>query len=112
MRLKITALPGLTPRVCSGRSWLRGSTSIVDVRGVYYHGCMVDSALLERVMQLDERSRLELRDAIEASVASPLSPKTQALLEERVAQDDDAGWEDYATLEEDEIEMRARRRVA
>lgn len=74
---------------------------------------MVDNALLERVLQLDERSRLELRDAIDASVVKPsLSQEDQTLLDERVAEDDAAEWESYATLEADEREVRARRRVA
>ncbi|MFT3877123.1 MAG: hypothetical protein QM708_11980 [Propioniciclava sp.] len=74
---------------------------------------MVDKALLERVMQLDEHSRLELRDAIEESVGlSALSPEDQALLDERVAEDDAADWNDYPTLAADEAEVRARRRVA
>ncbi len=78
-----------------------------------YRQDMVDKVLLERVMQLDEQSRLELRDAIEASVRlPPLTVEEQALLDERVAEDDAADWDGYVTLNEDEREMRARRRVA
>lgn len=68
---------------------------------------MVDSALLEHVMQLDEPSCLELRDAIEASVApAPLNPEAQTLLDERVA-DDAANGDDYVNLADDEREVRA-----
>lgn len=74
---------------------------------------MVDNALLERVMQLDEQSRLELRDAIEASVElAPLNPQMQLLLNERIAEDDAANWGSYVTLADDEYEVRASREVA
>ncbi len=42
----------------------------------------------------------------------PLTAEEQALLDERVAEDDAADWDGYVTLNEDEREMRARRRVA
>ncbi len=72
---------------------------------------MVERALLEKVMQLDESARLELRDAIEASVAAePLTPELSELLRQRVAEDDTADWESYVSLEDDELEVRARRR--
>ena len=53
-----------------------------------YHWDMVDNVLLAQVMKLDADTRLELRDAIEASVASDhLTPELTALLAERVAED-------------------------
>lgn len=63
-------------------------------------------------MKLDQQSRLELRDAIDASMGVNLPADLRLLLEERVALDDKAEWDDYPTLEEDEAEVRARRRVA
>lgn len=72
---------------------------------------MVDRALLEQVMRLDEGTRLELRDAIEASVVDDhLTPDLARLVSGRVAEDDVADWDEYATLEDDEREVRARRR--
>lgn len=72
---------------------------------------MVDNALLEQVMKLDADSRLELRDAIEASVVNEyLTPELAALLAERVAEDDAANHADYVSLEDDEREVRAARR--
>ncbi len=72
---------------------------------------MVDSALLEQVMKLDAVSRLELRDAIEASVVSDyLTPERAELLAERVAEDDTANHDDYISLEDEEREVRAARR--
>ena len=75
---------------------------------------MVDRTLLEQVMRLDEGTRLELRDAIEASVVDErLTPELAGLLRKRVAEDDAADWDAYPTLEDDEREVRARRhRVA
>lgn len=64
-------------------------------------------------MQLDEETRLELRDAIEASVVTDrLSAEQAGLLKARVAEDDAANWNEYVTLEDDERELRARRRIA
>lgn len=71
---------------------------------------MVDSALLEQVMKLDAGSRLELRDAIEASVVSEyLTPELSSLLTERFAEDDAANHDDYISLEELERKTLARR---
>lgn len=75
---------------------------------------MVDRALLEQVMRLDEGTRLEIRDAIEASVVDEhRTPDLDRLLSERVAEDNVANWDEYVTLEDDEREVRAgRRRIA
>lgn len=71
---------------------------------------MVDNALLEQVMKLDAGSRLELRDAIEASVVSEyLTPELATLLAERIADDDAANHDDYISLEELERQTQARR---
>jgi len=76
-------------------------------------GDMVDRALLEQVMRLDEETRLELRDAIEASVVEEhLTPELSELLDERVADDDAANREEYVALEDDERDVRSRRRIA
>lgn len=70
---------------------------------------MVDNALLEQVMKLDADSRLELRDAIEASVVSEyLTPELATLLADRVAEDDAANHDDIS-LEELERRTQARR---
>lgn len=62
-------------------------------------------------MRLDEGTRLELRDAIEASVVDEhLTPDLARLLIERVAEDDATNWDEYVTLEDDERDVRARRR--
>lgn len=72
---------------------------------------MVDRALLEQVLQLDEGARLELRDAIESSVLDVhLTPELAELLARRVAEDDAADWSEYASLDDDERSVRARRR--
>lgn len=64
-------------------------------------------------MQLDEGIRLELRDAIEASLLDDhLTPELARLLAQRVAEDDAADWGDYVTLEDDERDVRARRRLS
>lgn len=81
-----------------------------DVHGRGYHRGMVNPGLMDQVMQLDEVSRLELRDAIDASVGLPLlTPELEALLADRVADDDVANWEDYVSVEDDERETWARR---
>ena len=75
-----------------------------------YHWTMVDSALLEQVMKLDADSRLELRDAIEASVVDEyLTPERAALVDERVADDDAASQGDYVSLEEIEQQTLLQR---
>lgn len=67
---------------------------------------MVDQALLERILGLDESARLELRDAIEASVRGSLPSDDAELLDRLVAADDAADWSEYVTL--DELERRTR----
>lgn len=84
--------------------------SLPGACGRVYYCSMVDSALLEQVMKLDTNSRLELRDAIEASVVSEyLTPELANLLVERVAEDDAANHDDYISLEELERETLTRR---
>ncbi|MCR6712025.1 MAG: hypothetical protein NVV57_04720 [Demequina sp.] len=71
---------------------------------------MVDNALLAQVMRLDAESRLELRDAIEASVAHELLPSDlAALLAARVAEDDESDHDQYVTLDDLERQTLARR---
>lgn len=72
---------------------------------------MVDSALVEQVMRLDAAARLELRDAIDESLGDEVvAPEIWELLEQRVAEPD-ANPDDYVSLDDDEREVRARRRV-
>lgn len=71
---------------------------------------MVDHALLEQVMGLNEASRLELRDAIEASVVDDyLTLDLAALLAERVAEDNAANHDEYISLESLEQQTITRR---
>lgn len=71
---------------------------------------MVDSSLLEQVMRLDLASRLELRDAIEASVVgAPLAPDLVKLLSDRIAADNSADHDRYITLDRLERETLDRR---
>ncbi|MFT4213404.1 MAG: hypothetical protein QM622_01325 [Microbacterium sp.] len=59
-------------------------------------------------MRLDEGTRLQLRDAIEASVVDEhLTSGLSRLLIERIAEDDATIWDEYVTLEDDEREARA-----
>jgi hypothetical protein len=73
---------------------------------------MVDHALLEQVMGLDEPSRRELRDAIDDSLDDRhVSPEVAAIIDQRIAEAD-ANPDDFVTLDEDEREVRARRNIA
>ncbi len=79
------------------------------IGGYGYHWPMVDRALLEQVMKLDAGTRLELRDAIEASMVDEyLTPELAALLDERLAEDD-AASQDYVSREELERQTLLRR---
>ncbi len=76
-----------------------------------HHGDTVHRALWGQMMRLDEATLLELRDAIEASVADDyLTPELAELLAQRVADDHAANWDQYVTLEDDERKVRSRRR--
>ncbi len=102
---------GVTGGHFSGRSYESGALPCRSVGGHEYHWRMVDSALLEQVMLLDESARRELRDAIDESLPEYISPQVVALLEERIAEAD-ANPDDYVTLEEFKrhtAERRARR---
>lgn len=72
----------------SGLSYESGALPCRSVGGHEYHWRMVDSALLEQVMLLDESARRELRDAIDESLPEYISPQVVALLEERIAEAD------------------------
>lgn len=79
------------------------------VGGREYHGRMVDQALLEQVMRLDESTRRELRDAIDDSLDDGyVSPEIAAIIDQRIAEAD-ANPDDFVTLDEFEREVRARR---
>jgi len=77
-----------------------------------YHGGMVNHALLEQVLGLDESARRELRAVIDDSLDDGyVSPEIAAIIDQRIA-DADANPDDYVTLDEDEREVRSRRHVA
>ena len=102
--------PGVVDRA-PGNDETHPSTVPGRVTGAAATVCvMVDNALLEQVMKLDTDSRLEVRDAIEASVVSEyLTPELAELLAERVADDDAANHAGYISLEELERRTQARR---
>jgi hypothetical protein len=60
---------------------------------------MVDLALMETVMRLDESARLELRDAIDNSLGNFAAESTVTLLKERLAEADE-NPNDYTTLDQ------------
>jgi hypothetical protein len=73
---------------------------------------MVDQALLEQVMRLDESARRELRDALDDSLDDGyVSTAIAAIVDQRIAEAD-ANPDDFVTLDEDERLLRARRRIA
>ena len=77
-----------------------------------YDGAMVDHAILEQVLGLDESARRELRAVIDDSLDDGyVSPKTAAIIDQRIA-NADANPDDYVTLDEDEREVRSRRHIA
>ncbi|WP_163540898.1 hypothetical protein [Occultella kanbiaonis] len=73
---------------------------------------MVDQALLEQVLQLDESARRELRAVLDDSLDDGhVSPEIAAIIDQRIAEAD-ANPADYVTLDEDERVVRSRRPVA
>jgi hypothetical protein len=69
---------------------------------------MVEQALLERVLGLDEPSRLELWAAIDGSFDDgDLTPEVAAIIDQRLATVR-ANPNDYLTLDEFEREVNAR----
>ncbi len=70
---------------------------------------MVDKALLEQVMRLDEPARRELRDALDASLdEGDVPPGIAAIIHQRLA-DAIEHPEDSVALDDFEREVRARR---
>lgn len=70
---------------------------------------MVDHALLEQVLGLDESARRELRAAIDESLDDGyVSPEIAAIIDQRIA-NADANPDDHVTLDEFEREVAARR---
>jgi len=70
---------------------------------------MVNHALLEQVLGLDESARRELRAAIDDSLGDGyMSPEIAAIIDQRIA-DAEANPADYVTLDEFEREVRSRR---
>ena len=70
---------------------------------------MVDHDLLERVLRLDADARRELRDAIDESLPTEITPELAALLDARISEaeahpEDGVPWE--------VIRDRARAKVA
>ncbi|MCL2422802.1 MAG: hypothetical protein FWD11_02735 [Micrococcales bacterium] len=73
---------------------------------------MVDQALVEQVMRLDEAARRELWTMIGSSFdAGDVCEEVAAIIDERIAEAD-AHPEDFVTLQDDERELRARRAAA
>lgn len=73
---------------------------------------MVDHALLEQVLGLDEAARRELRAVIDGSLDDGyVSPEIAAIIDQRIAEAD-ANPGDFVTLDEDERAVRARRNLA
>lgn len=73
-----------------------------------YHCGMVKPELLEQVLQLDESSRRELRDAIDISLGSEcVSPEVAAIIDQRIAEAD-ANPDDFVTLEDFMSKLRSR----
>lgn len=74
-----------------------------------YHGQIIDRALLERALQLDEPARRELISVLQDSLDDgEVSPEVAAVVDQRIAEAD-ANPGDFATLDEFEREVRARR---
>ena len=70
---------------------------------------MVDHALLEQVLGLDEAARRELRAVIDDSLDDGfVSPEIAAIIDQRIAEAD-ANPDDFVTLDEFEREVRSRR---
>ena len=77
-----------------------------------YVAAMVNHALLEQVLGLDGFARRESRAVIDDSLDDGyVSPEIAAIIDQRIA-DADANPDDYVTLDEDEREVRSRRRLA
>lgn len=76
-----------------------------------YHWVMVDNALAKLVRQLSAEDKAELRAIIDADLAEYVSPELAVRLDARWAEVM-AGPDDYVSIDEDERELRARRRVA
>jgi len=77
-----------------------------------YVGAMVNHALLEQVLGLDEFARRELRAVIDDSLDDGyVSPEIAAIIDQRIVAAD-ANPDDYVTLDEFEREVRSRRRLA
>lgn len=73
---------------------------------------MDSKELMEQVLQLDVAARRELRDAIDLSLDDGyVSPEIAAIIDQRIAEAD-ANPDDFVTLDDDEREVRARRRIA
>jgi hypothetical protein len=76
------------------------------------HKNMVDHALREQVLKLDDSARRELRAVIDDSLDDGyVSPEIGAVIDQRIAEAD-ANPHAYAPLDEDEHEVRSRRHPA
>ncbi|HMR50536.1 MAG TPA: hypothetical protein PKE40_12460 [Arachnia sp.] len=69
---------------------------------------MVDQALLERVLQLDEDARRELLSALQGSLGETISAEVARIVDERVASAD-ATPERFVSLRAFEREVRTQR---
>lgn len=77
-----------------------------------YDEAMVNHALLEQVLGLDESARRELRAVIDDSLDDGyVSPEIATIIDQRIDAAA-ANPDDYVTLDDDEREVRSRRHVA
>lgn len=70
---------------------------------------MVDSALLEKVLQLDVESRRELIRAVEGSLDDDVSAEMLEIVDARLASKGPRPDADAISLDEFEARLRARR---
>lgn len=72
---------------------------------------MVDAELFDRVMRLGEAARRELRDAIDGSLGYDDVPdEVLTVVDERLARMGSTASPDSVSLDDDEREVRGRRR--
>ena len=69
---------------------------------------MVDQALLERALRLDEDARRELITALQDSLGEGVSPEVARIIDERL-ESADAAPDNFVPLRAFEREVRARR---
>lgn len=91
------------------RPWLCATPSNVSRQG--YNQDMVDNALRELVRQLPLEDKAELRSILEDDLAGFVSSELATRLDARWA-DVVANPDEFVSIEQDEHELRTRRRIA